>query len=110
MELDIDFGKPVVIAYHTSHIVSETGKMVLAQGACEGYLNSIVGLLHDRQYWFEIEPLVIGAPWFDHPRNGKDGRLMFLGVSFGEILPEDIDQFAKMRDVHVTSAGLPPLC
>lgn len=58
VELDLDYGKPVVIAYHTSHIVSKTGKMVLARGAREGYVNSIVGLLHDREDRFEIEPLV----------------------------------------------------
>ena len=29
---------------------------------------------------------------------------MLLGRSFGEILPEDIDQFSKMRDVEVGSA------
>ena len=105
VELDLNFGKPVAINYHTSHIVSETGKMVLAEGACKGYVNSIVGLLHDRRVRFEIEPLVIGAPWFDHPRNGNDGsRLMCLGGSFGEILPEDIDQFSGMRDIHVASA------
>ena len=105
MELDLEFGKPVVIAYHTSHIVSDTGRMVLGKGAREGYVNSIVGLLHDKQDRFEIEPLVIGAPWFDHPRNGKDaGILMFFGGSFGEILPEDIDQFSKMKDVEIGSA------
>ena len=105
VELDLDFGKPVVIAYHTSHIVSDTGKMVLNEGASEGRVNSIVGLLHDKPDWFEIEPLVIGAPWFDHWRNGKDSsRLMFLGYSIGEILPEDIDEFSKMRDVKVESA------
>ena len=31
--LDLKFGKPVVIAYHTSHIVSDTGRMVLAKGS-----------------------------------------------------------------------------
>ena len=105
VELDLDFGKPVVIAYHTSHIVSETGRMVLARGAREGYVNSIVGLLHDREDRFEIEPLVIGAPWFEHPRNGGDNRLMVLGASFGEIAPEDIDQFAGMSNVQPTSAA-----
>ena len=105
VELDLEFGKPVVIAYHTSHIVSDTGRMVLGKGAREGYVNSIVGLLHDKQDRFEIEPLVIGAPWFDHPRNGKDaGILMFFGGSFGEIFPEDIDQFSKMKDVEIGSA------
>ena len=106
VELDLDYGKPVVIAYHTSHIVSKTRKMVLARGAREGYVNSIVGLLHDREDRFEIEPLVIGAPWFEHPRNGRDsGRLMFFGASLGEIVPEDIDQFAGMRDVQPASAA-----
>ena len=103
VELDLKFGKPVVIAYHTHHIVSDTGKMVLAKGTHDDYVNSIVGLLHDRNDRFEIEPLVIGQPWFHHPRNGKDALLMLLGRSFGEVLPEDIDQFSKMRDVKVGS-------
>ena len=105
VELDLDFGKPIVIAYHTSHIVSDTGKMVLNKGASEGYVNSVVGLLHDKADRFEVEPLVIGAPWFDHWRNGSDsGTLMWFGGSFGELLPEDIDQFSRMRDVEVESA------
>lgn len=107
VELDpnFDFGKPVTIAYHTSHVVSETGKMVLNRGESAGYVNSIVGLLHDKPDRFEIEPMVIGQPWFDHPRNGEDSsRLMWLGRSFGEIQPEDIDQFSGMRDVEVRSA------
>ena len=104
VELDLEFEKPIVIAYHTRHIVSDTGRMVLAKGSCANYVNSIVGLLHDRNDRFEIEPLVIGQPWFDHPRNGKDGaELMWLGRDFGEILPEDIDQFAKMRGVEIGS-------
>ena len=105
VELDLDFGKPVIIAYHTNHIVSDTGKMVLNKGSTDGYVNSIVGLLHDKPNRFEVEPMVIGQPWFDHPRNGEDsGPLMWLGRSFGEILPEDIDQFSRMRDVEVESA------
>ena len=104
VELDLDFGKPVFIAYHTSHLVSETGKMVLHAGAGEGYVNSIVGLLHDKPNRFEIEPLVIGAPWFEHWLNGEDSSwLMFCGQDFGEILPEDIDQFSGMKDVKAES-------
>lgn len=106
VELDLDLEKPIVIAYHTSHIVSDTGKMRLHEGTSKGYVNSIVGLLHDKPDRFEIEPLVIGAPWFDHPRNGKDSHiLMLIGNSFGEILPEDIDQFSGMREVKVGSAN-----
>ena len=103
VELDLEFGKPVVIAYHTKHIVSDTGKMVLAKGSHD-YVNSIVGLLHDRDNRFEIEPLVIGQPWFQHPRNGNNAALMFIGRIQGEILPEDIDQFSKMKDVEIGSA------
>ena len=103
VELDLEFGKPVVIAYHTKHIVSDTGKMVLAKGSHD-YVNSIVGLLHDRDDRFEIEPLVVGQPWFQHPQNGNNAALMFIGRIQGEILPEDIDQFSKMKDVEIGSA------
>ncbi|MDE0225340.1 MAG: hypothetical protein OXP28_09410 [Gammaproteobacteria bacterium] len=102
VQLDVDVGKPVRIAYHTSHLVSDTGKMELARGAKEGGASSIVGVLNYRKDYYEIEPLVIGAPWFDHPRNGDDNYLMFAGYDFGEILPEDIEQFARMSDVEVT--------
>ena len=106
VQLDLEFGKPVYIAYHTEHLVSSTGKMTLAGGTPAGYIESIVGLLHDKEDRYEIEPLVIGAPWFDHPRNGKnDSRhLMWLGNNFGEILPEDIDQFSNMKDIKVVNA------
>jgi len=106
VELDLDFGKPVRIAYHTEHLVSSTGTMTLAEGRKKGYVESIVGLLHDKPTHYEIEPLVIGAPWFDHPRNGDaSGTLMWAGQDFGEILPEDIDQFSRMKDVVVTDAA-----
>ena len=105
VELDLDFGKPVYIAYHTSHMVSDTAKMVLGQGAPEGYVNSIVGMLHNHADRFEIEPLVIGSPWFEHPRNADYGQeLMWFGQDFGEILPEDIEQFSRMKEVTATSA------
>ena len=98
--LDIKPPKPIRIAYHTQHLVSDTGKMVLEQGYSEGYVNSIIGRLHDRGRDLEIEPLVIGAPWFEHPRNHDPrGLLMFLGQEFGEIQPEDIEEFEKLVDV-----------
>ena len=104
VELDVDFGKPVRIVYHTEHLVSSTGKMTLHEGSGRGYVQSMVGLLYNKPDRFEIEPLVIGSPWFDHPRNGDDsGELMWLGQDFGEILPEDIDQFSRMKDVQVTT-------
>jgi hypothetical protein len=105
VELPLDFGKPTVIAYHTEHLVSDTGKMTLAEGSSRGYVQSIIGRLHNEPDRYRIEPLVIGAPWYDHPRNGKDsGELMWFGQDFGEILPEDIEQFSELRNVTVASA------
>jgi hypothetical protein len=105
VELPLDFGKPIVIAYHTQHLVSDTGKMALAQGSGKGYVQSIIGRLHDEPGRYRIEPLVIGAPWYDHPRNGAEsGELMWFGQEFGEILPEDIEQFREMENVTAASA------
>jgi hypothetical protein len=105
VKIDIDFGKPIFVEYHTEHIVSSTGKMTLTSGYREGYTESIIGLVHDRPDRFEIQPIVMGAPWLDHPRNGKYEGLMWLGPNHGEILPEDIDQFSKMKDIEVGSTS-----
>jgi hypothetical protein len=111
VELDVDYGKPVRICYHTEHLVSSTGKMTLAEGWPGGFVQAIVGLLHSKPDRFEVQPLVIGAPAFDHPRNSRDhsgadlSSLMYIGRVFGEILPEDIDQFSKMKEVEAASAN-----
>jgi hypothetical protein len=106
VKVDIDFGKPVTIAYHTEHIVSSTGRMTLSEGYEKGYVQSIVGILHNRGDSFEIEPIVMGAPWFDHPRNGAaSSTLMWHGRDFGELLPEDIEQFSRMKEVRVGDAA-----
>ena len=102
--LDFDYGKPVNIAYHSDHIVSDTGRMSLADGYQKGYRHAIVGLLHDKGDSFEIEPIVIGAPWLDHPRNKRGEAAIWLGYDYGEILPEDIAEFALMKEAVVESA------
>lgn len=106
VELDIVPDKPVRVAYHTEHIVSDTGRMMLRSGAPEKYLVSIVGKLHNKDQYYEIQPLVMGSPWFDHPRNGTNSErnvLMWCGRDFGEILPEDIDEFKKMSEIDVAN-------
>jgi hypothetical protein len=104
VHLDIDHGKPVNIAYHTTHLVSDTGRMTLANGYGEGYREAMIGLLHDKDDSFEIEPIVIGAPWLDHPRNEDGAAAVWYGYDYGEILPEDIAEFARMREIVLTSA------
>jgi hypothetical protein len=104
VHLDLDYGKPVNITYHTSHIVSDTGRMSLADGYQKGYRHAIVGLLNDQGDSFEIEPIVIGAPWLDHPRNKDGASAIWIGYNHGEILPEDIAEFARMKEAVVASA------
>ena len=107
VRLEFDYGKPVVIAYHTEHIVSDTGRMTLAEGYPDGYREAMIGLLHDKGDRFEIEPIVMGAPWLDHPRNDDQDRSQIIWASHdhGEILPEDIAEFAKMQDIPVADAN-----
>jgi hypothetical protein len=99
--LNLDFGKPVKLSYHTSHICSDTGRMTLSEGINRGYVEAIVGLLHNRGDKFEIEPIVIGAPTLGHPRNPKNDVLVWCSFDHGEVLPEDIDQFSRLREVVV---------
>ena len=101
--LPFEYDKPVIIAYHPRHLVSDTGTMTLADGADKGYVESIIGVLHNEESCYRVEPIVIGAPWFDRPRNGEaSAGLMWFGQDFGEILPEDIAEFSKMSEVEVS--------
>lgn len=102
---EIDYGKAVRVAYHTRHLVSDTGKMTLAGGYGEGYRQAMIGILHDRGGNFEVEPVVIGAPWLDHERNRTEAHnLMWLGRDHGEVLAEDIEEFSRLKAVKVTNA------
>lgn len=102
--LDVDFEMPVIVSYHTEHLVSSTGKMVLAAGAERGHVESMVGVVRRKDDVYEIEPLVMGAPWFEHARNGHNPMLMWLGRDLGEVLPEDVDQFSDMTSILPKSA------
>ena len=104
VRLERAYSKPVHVTYHTSHISSSTGRMVLAHGYKRGYRESMIGLLHAREDMWEIEPIVMGAPWLDHHRNMNSTQLMWCGHDYGEILPEDIDEFKNMQDVQISSA------
>jgi hypothetical protein len=105
VRLNIDFGKPVNIAYHTRHIVSDTGRMELAHGFDDPFSwQAMIGLLRDKGNSFEIQPIVIGAPWLEHPRNKADDDVVWCAYEYGEILPEDIAEFAKMKDTVAASA------
>ena len=78
--------------------------MTLAEGHEQGYLQAIIGTVTRKSDRYEIEPIVMGAPWLDHPRNSSRSDLMWLGRYYGEILPEDIAEFHKLKSVSVASA------
>lgn len=103
---DLETENRVSLVYHTEHLVSSTGKMTLHLGHQEGYHQAMIGVLHKRKERFEIEPIVIGAPVLDHPRNFEnfDSDIVWFGGEFGQILPEDIKEFSEMRDVQVENA------
>jgi hypothetical protein len=106
VHLEFDYGKPVIVRYHTSHICSDTGRETLIEGCTRGFREAIVGLLHDKGDHFEIEPIVMGAPYLDHPRNLEKGgdRAVWLGYDYGEILAEDITEFEKLATVTIADA------
>jgi hypothetical protein len=105
VEVEFDYGKPICLAYNTSHTVSDTGRMTLAKGYKAKYRHAIIGLLHDKGDRFEIEPIVIGAPWLDHPRNDRGSEVMWFGYDYGEIHPEDIAEFSDMKSIDVSDAN-----
>ncbi|MEG6507440.1 hypothetical protein V6C03_00470 [Methyloligella sp. 2.7D] len=104
VHFDLGQSKPVKITYHTSHLVSETGRMTLADGYEDGHRQAIIGLLRDKGDAFEVEPIVIGAPWLEHPRNADHSDLMWYSHDYGEVLPEDIAEFALMKNVEIANA------
>lgn len=105
VHLEFDYGKPVNIAYNTSHIVADTGRMTLAEGYTAKYRQAIIGVLHDKGEQFEIEPIVIGAPWLDHRRNDAGMSAMWGGYDYGEVLAEDIAEFAAISGAQVSDAN-----
>lgn len=105
VHFEIELSKPVYYEYHTEHLCSSTGKMTLHAGYSEGYQESTVGLLHDEEKHFRVEPLVIGAPMLNNPRNiSFQYDLSWNSLDFGELKASDIDQFKNLSDIEVESA------
>ena len=60
--------------------------MALAAGYSEGYEESTIGILHDEGSHFRVEPLVIGAPMLNNPRNYDFPHdLSWHSQDFGEL-------------------------
>src|SRR5262249_16293980 len=104
VHLDYDFGKPVVMSYHTRHTVSDTGRLTLREGYEKGHDESIIDILYLKPEKREIEPIIIGGRWVDYSRNENGSEAVWYGHDYGEILPEDIQEFARLAETKASSA------
>lgn len=91
------FDKKIFVDYSTSHFIADTGKLEQSKKS----ICSIVGSIREiKENEIIIYPIIIGAPTFDHSLNQNKGidstTLMWEGLDFYEILPEDIDEFSNM--------------
>jgi len=93
----------VYIEYSTEHVYASTTESELAQGTTNSIFGEIRSIKENR---IVIHPLIIGAPTYDHPKNGTDNfKLSFCGNQQYEIFPEDIKEFELIRDVEVNDPG-----
>lgn len=101
VELPVGADLPIDVVYHTEHFVSSTGRESLARGARE----AVIGVLHREPERYRIQPIVIGTPLFKsswNPPDENQDHLMWSGtvMAYGELFPEDIDQFSGMLEVN----------
>jgi len=89
----------VVLEFGTNHFVADTGKSEQS----DRNNVSIVGLIRSiDDCTVLIHPLIMGAPSFDHPANADINTnvdLLWYGYDWYEVFPEDIDEFARCRDM-----------
>ena len=94
-----EYEKQIFLEYSTQHIFSDTTRSELS----EGTTNSILGEIREiSENKITIHPLIIGAPTYDHPKNGElVQELSFNGWDQYEVFPEDIEEFSKIKDIEV---------
>ena len=88
----------VDISYAVSRVVSDTTKYQLSEGS----LMAVVALLSSRtDDHLTFEPLLMGGPIIEPAAPGTIRDASWLGLSYGEIFPEDIDEFSKLSAIEV---------
>lgn len=99
--LPFEYEKKVVLSFGTEHFVADTGKLEMS----DEHSVAIVGIVRSiTDTRIVLYPMIIGAPSFDHPYN-KDigvnqGDLMWGGWDLYQLVPEDIDEFKKLIEIH----------
>jgi hypothetical protein len=89
--------RDVYLEFGTDHFVASSGKVEHV----DQQIVSIIGQVRNvSEEEIVLNPLIMGAPSLDHPFN-KDVKLdlSWEGFEWYEILPEDVDEFAKAKDV-----------
>jgi hypothetical protein len=92
----------VVLEFSTKYIQNDTGRIEQSSKNIVTVIGQVRAVSADE---IVLAPLVMGAPSFEHPLNANAGlplwELAFRGWEWYETLPEDIDEFAKMKDIAV---------
>jgi hypothetical protein len=96
----------VFLEFGTEHICNDTGKGEQSSK----HKVSIIGQVRNvEDSEIALSPIIMGAPTLVHPRNQAIGipmqQLFWYGWEWYETLPEDIDEFRKMKRVTVESVG-----
>jgi hypothetical protein len=102
MLLPYDYEWECFLEFHTKHFVADTG--ILEQSR-RSRVAIIAGVQRLDNNEIISRPLIMGAPSYDHPANkSPDVDLMWYGWDWYEIFPEDIQEFAEMKNVPSDTA------
>jgi hypothetical protein len=101
VELRPKFGTDIrlTLEFATERIVADTTRMQLANGA-ELALVAQLRSFEPESHEMVLEPLVIGGPTLEpaSPLLSAD-EAMWLGYTFGEVFPEDINELSRLLEV-----------
>lgn len=101
--LPFTYNRKVYTEFSTKYFTCDTGR-VEQSGE---YRFAIIGRIYSVTTTdIVIHPLIMGAPTFDSPFNNNQIapiRLLFQASSWFEIIPEEIDNFSKMKEINPTT-------
>jgi len=85
----------VRLQFGTEHIISDTLKMQISQGAD---LSLIAAMPQINGRVFTFRPLVIGSPWLEVDDPAWSDKIVWWGHEYYEQFMEDFDEFARSSD------------
>jgi hypothetical protein len=93
----------IFLEFGVGHFVADTGRTEQSDRNKVSLVGQIRNI-DDRE--IVVHPIIMGAPWLDHPFN-KDVKvgvdLAWYGFEWYEIFPEDIDEFSRCENVTISS-------